>query len=539
MPLDKLAGKLVIPSRDQRIALYKRAISARVPIGNTPPDMRPGSKVDLDARATSDVAGSIDANSITIAKGVRRSTATGQDLYDWATILGTTAPLPAVGGSGAAINQGGSSSGATIFAGDVLTHLPTGLQFQCTQTGLYLPANPAIAGSGTPIPITGIDTGLQTNLPADSVLTWASPRPGSSLTCNVVIQSNGQGLVGGAPVETDDQVRRRLDYLAANPPASGNDAQYQALLMSATTIPIEQAFTIPDAMGPGTTAVFFTLRPGQPGASRIPTATHLALAAQLLGGQMPATDGIFMCTIVASPVTVVLEILWNNSADSWADTTTFPPYLGPIATNGVVASANAAGSLTALAFRLSSPELTAATAPQVGQNIAFLDLPNLTFRQKKILTVTVISTTTYDITVDTTNGISDTSYTPIAGQACCPWSPSLNDALAPVVSYFDTIGPGEQFATFFDPGLRQKRSPANPQYWPSSITNRLLGGTITNQPPQGAQQTQPPVPTLFSTDSIADVLLEEPTVPYAAPTGTPGVFVYLLTLGNLVVFPGG
>jgi uncharacterized phage protein gp47/JayE len=529
MPLDNLAGKLVVPTRQQRKDLYKRAIIARVPIGQTPPDTRLGSQIDLDASACSDVAASIDSNAVIIANGVTRATATGQALYDWATALGTTGPLPAAGAAGAVVFAG-AAAGATIQLGDVITHLPTSLRFQCTATGTYTP--------GQPVPIVGIDTGPSTNLAAGTVLTWQSPRSGCANTALVAIQADGGGLEGGANQETDDQLRARLNLLASTPPASGNDAQYQAVATETAQVAVQQAFTVPCALGPGTTAVMFTLRPGTPGANRIPTAEQLAIVAQNLGGPMPATDGIFMCTLVASPVTVVLKVVWAPSADGWSDATTWPPYLSTVSLgDGVAASANAASVLSATAFRLSAPGLTSSTAPQIGQSVGFFDLPNLTFRRKKILTVTVIDGQDYDITVDTTNGVSDTSYTPTLFQACCPWSDSLNSIIPAVVAYFDTLGPGEQFSSFFDPGLRRKRSPANPQYWPSTITNRLLGGALTTQPPQGPQQTQAPVPTLFSTTTLADVELIEPTVPFVTPVGTPGVSSYLLSIGTLLAFP--
>jgi uncharacterized phage protein gp47/JayE len=538
MPLQNLPGKLVIPTRAQRVALYKRAILARVPAANTPPDMRPGGKIDLDARACADVAGSIDANSVTIANGVTRATATGQALYDWATRLGTTAPLPAHGASGACGNPAGASSGTTIFAGDVATHLPTGLRFQCTKTGTYLPGTSANPSSGTPIPMQGIDTGPQTDLPSGSVLNWQSPRPGSSATTVVLIQADGSGLSDGSNQETDDEVRARLDLIAANPPASGNDADYQTTITNSELLGIQQAFTVAAALGPGTSSVMFTLRPGTPGANRIPNAEQLADASVLLGGTMPGSDGIFMCTLVASPTTIVLKIKWSDGADGWTDAITWPPYFSTISLgDGVVAEADASSVLSATQFRLSGPGLTSTTAPQVGQSIAFFDLANLAFRQKKLLTVTAIDGQDYDVTIDTTNGVSDTSYTPSLFQSCGPWSDSLDSIIPAIIAYFDTLGPGEQFANFFDPGLRQKRSPASPQYWPSVITNRILGGAITQQPPQGAQQTQPPVPTVYSTQTVGDAELIEPTAPHATPTGTPGVSSYLLTLGDLIVFP--
>jgi hypothetical protein len=255
---------------------------------------------------------------------------------------------------------------------------------------------------------------------------------------------------------------------------------------------------------------------------------------------MPGSDGIFMCAIVPSPITVVLKAIWATSAFGWADSQTFPLYHP--SPNLVSAAPDSTGTLTALQFRVTSSAMT--EVPQVGQSIGFFDQGGLLFRRKKLLSVFQVSTTAYDVTVDTSNGASDTSYTPVNGQACCPWSDSLNTVIPPVVSYFDTLGPGEQFANFFDPGLRQKRSPPSPSFFPNVITNRMLGGASVPVVAQGVQQNQPPVNTLFTTTSLFDVQIVEPTpssLPLQTPVGVPGVSSYMFAIGatgsQLVVFP--
>ncbi len=524
MPLDPLPGKLVLPARNAERDRWLRDFSLRSPDS----DVSEGTLPWFEASAYADATAVHRANAVTIANGVSRATAVGQDLDDWAVRLGTQR-LPAVGAGGfvvASVTGGGS---VPIQTGQILTG-PNSSRFQCTETALY--------SDGASVPVLGITTGPGTNLAAGTVLTWQSPPIGLGETATVLQQADGSGLSGGNGIESDDQLRARLDYIAANPPASGNDAQYQSIVGKTPGLAVQQPFTIPAVKGPGTKGVTFTLRPSQPGANRIPTSAQLSLCAAYLAGLMPADDSIFMCTLVASPLIVTLKVLWAQGASGWADATTFPLYHAYNSTPGdrlVAASANASGTLSPTAFRLSSASMT--EVPQVGQNIAFLDLPNLTFRRKKIGAVTQINSTTYDITVDTSSGVSDTSYTPSNGQVCSPWSDSLNALLTPVLAYFDTLGPGEQFASFFDPGLRQKRSPASPAYWPNIVTNRLLGGAAVPQPPQGPQQNQPPVATLFSTPALYDVELVEPAPPYSTPVGSPGVSSYLLTLGGLAVFP--
>lgn len=522
MPLDALPGKLVVPSRDALRQKYPQWVLIRNPVADT----RPGSQVDLDSRVWADAASSILSTAVLISNSVSRATATGTRLDDWAARLGTQRLGP-VGAAGA-VSTSTSTSGATIFSGDLLTHIPTGLRFQVTNTGLYT--------SASAIPINGVDTGPSTNLPAGTILTWASPRPGvtsSNGAATILAQADGSGLSGGVSAEDDNSLRARLDYIASNPPASGNDAQYQQALLSTPGVAVQQGFTYPAVLGPGTIAVTFTLRPAQPGANRIPNATQLALAAAYLGGVFPAGDSIMMCALVSVPVTVVLKVLWAVGAAGWADGTTFPNYHA--SPNLVSAAPNAGAVLSPTAFRVTSSAMT--EVPTVGQSIGFFDLTNLVFRRKKLATVTTISPSAYDVTVDTTTGVSDTGYTPINGQACCPWSDSLNSLITPVLSYFATLGPGEQYASFFDPGMRQKRTPVNPQFWPSTITNRLIGGASVPVPAQGPQQNQPPVPTLLTTSTIQDVVLQEPAIPFSCPVGIPGVSSNLFTLGSsFVVF---
>jgi len=522
MPLDTLPALLVVASRDSLKAKWLTWVKVRNPAA----DGRPGTQVDQDGSVWADAGSLLISKAVILSNGISPSTAAGSLLDSWMTRRGTR--RQGAVGAGGAVSVQTSSNGTTLKAGDILTHIPSGQQYQVLTGGIYT--------NGQAVPVVGLSTGPQTDQPAGTVLTWLSPRQGvTSSNAVVVAQANGSGLDGGTGPETDDAGQARLQLLANNPAASGNDGELQQFLSQLNDIAVEQGFTYPGIMGPGTTGITFTLRPGVPGASRIPTPTQLALALSELAGSFPGDDGIYMCAIVANPVTVVLKVTWAQAAYAWADATTFPLYHP--SPNLVSAAANAGGVLSPTAFRVTSTSMS--EVPQVGQSIAFFDLANLVFRRKKILTVTVISATACDLTVDLASGVSDGSYTPISGQPCCPWSDSLNSVVTPLVTYFSKLGPGEQVASFFDPGLRQRRSPTSPQVWPNQITNRLLGGAPVPVPAAGPQQNQPPVPTLFSTATLYDVELIEPaTLPYATPTGTPGVSSYLNTIGPaLVVFP--
>lgn len=531
MPLDLLPSKLVVETRQQLHDMFLLWMAVR----NPATDSRPGGAPDLDASVWADAATLILNKAIIISGNVSRSTAVGPVLDIWAQLLGTQRN-GAVGAGGSVVSTGFSSNGAQLRSGDLLTYAPSNLTyFVSGVTGTYL--------NGQPIGISGKDTGPQTDLPPGAVLTWKTSRPGVNLpTVTVLPQADGSGLSGGAGPELDTDLQQRLQFIASNPPASGNDSDYQSTITQSTGIGIQQPFTICGVQGSGTMGVMFTLRPGTPGANRIPSPSQMQQVLSWLGGEMPGSDGIYMCQLIPFKITVVLKAIWSLGSPGWADSTLFPLYHAPPApdtpnTNLVAAAKPASGSITPTTFRLQSPAMT--EVPQVGQSVAFLDLPNQVFRRKKILSVTTISATQYDVVVDTSSGVSDTSYSPLIGQPCCPWSDSLQDTIAPVLAYFDKLGPSEQFSAgdLFDPGRRRRRSPANPQFWPNLITNRLLGGSAVPQAPQGPQQNQPPVPTLFNTASLADVELIEPAPPFSAPIGVPGVFSNLPVLGSLIAFP--
>jgi hypothetical protein len=535
MPLNGPAGKLVVSTRTQEVARYVRDYGIRNPGARTDA----GSFPYIDAQVYADVTTLHRSNSVTTANGISRANMTGDQLDAEATRLGTFR-LPPVGGGGFIV-IGTSSAGATIVTGDLLSG-PSNTRYQALQTGVF--------GNGALIALIGVSVGPSTNLDAGTVLRWTSPRLGLNPTATVAIQANGAGLTGGNNLETDDQLRARLDYIAANPSASGNDAHYQSVLMQTPGVAVQQAFTVPCYAGPGTIAWSITIRPPQPGASRIPNSAQLALAAAYLQGtssvpgaslgSMPVDDSAAGCTIVASPVTLGLQVVWAPTAAGWADASPFPTFQGADGGGNFNWEVSSGTSpITPTSFSIQSVETSVTPAvPPAGASIALFDLTELAFHRKVILSAVSDGSGGFTITVDQSSGLSDTSYVPVVGQKLSPWSDSLDGVVPAVTPYFDTLGPGEQFASFPDPGQRQRRSPASPQYWPSAITTKLLGGAVTPQPPQGPQQNQPAVLTLLSLPSLADVLIVEPSpLPSPAPVGTPGVSFQLQTLGDIVLYP--
>lgn len=498
MPIDTLPNALILPGHDDVRNQYLRDVRIRTPSAVTVE----GTKDYADASVFADQTAAIYYDAKVIADFVAATNKTGSAL-DQELINAGTYRFQAAGGTGAVLITA-SSGGGIIFAGDEIKDNKTGLRFQCIATGLYL--------SGAQVPVTGVDVGPSTNLPSLSAMQWTTPRPGISPNATVVQQADLSGLSGGRLLETDDQANLRLRTLRTNPPSGGNDAHYQALTTTTPLTSIQQCFTYNCPIGSGSIFVTYTLRPATPGGNRIPNALQNAQVRAWLRGQFPGDDQIFMGAMVSVPVVLAFKTTWAVGATGWADASPWPPYVANDMLSVFVTG------LSATTFRIGNAG-GSVVAPQVGQVLAFYDQTGATFRRKKILTVNVVvAGAVWDLTVDTTNSASDITYTPLIGQAVCPWSDSLVGFVAPLTSYFDNFGPGEQITPLPDPGLRMARNPPNPVSYPSSITNRI---------------TTP----LFALPTVSDVVMVSPSVPYACPVGAPGAFVNLLTLGSIVVFP--
>lgn len=498
MPIDNLPGALIIPQRDEIRDDYLRDVRIRTPGAVT----LEGTLEFADASVFADTQVAVYYDAKTIGDYVANVNKTGAAL-DAELKLAGTKRLGDAGGSGFVL-IGASGGGGTIFAEDEIKDAKSGLRFKCTVTGLYT--------DGQYVPITGVDTGPSTNLDALSTMKWSFPRPGISPTATVVQQSDGSGLTGGRNAETDAQANDRLAALRASPPASGNDADYQKATQETPGITIQQAFTYPCIRGPGTMGVTFTLRPGTPGANRIPNATQLATVLAWLIGKFPADDGILVCSLLGFSVNIVYKVSWSGSAVSWADAAPWPPY---IPSDMVIVDNSVAP--TATTFRLVTG--TSTVNPTVGSTIAFYDQKAGVFRRKRILTVTTLAANhTWDIVCDIVNNASDTTYTPFTGQAPGPWSDSLQVLVPDTTAYFDTLGPGEQLSVIPDPNLRARRTPRSPSVYANKVTNRI---------------TSP----LFKLAAVNDIELAFPTVPFSTPVGYAGVVSYLLQLGSMTVFP--
>lgn len=503
MPLDVLPDELAVFTRDEWIAKYKRSYRLRDPGA----DMRDGTQPSNDAAAIGDQLQILSQNARQIAQSIPLSTCTLPQLEQRAEELGIPGQCPSIGSSGyVAIN---APTGTTIFSGDELTEdSGSGLKFQCIVTSTY--------STTTPVPVAAIDVGPATSLDAGTAMQWSSPRPGCAPLCTVLEQADGAGLSGGRDEESRDEFAQRISDALANPAAAGNDATYQRLVESSKAhgVSVEKCFTTPCCIGPGTTGVTFTMKPARLGSSRIATSVQSGIVRDFTAGQTPADDGYCEVQLVAQPEDIVLDVTWADGATSWVDSVPWPPRYDPAGTPSAVICTAATGP-TGFTLECQTHVYTGVVQPVAGQVIAFLNRTTGKFSRKKIASFTGVGP--WVITADTTNSASDVDYTPVDNQRCCPWSDSLDLLVSPVLKYFGTLGPGEQQSEFFDPGLRQKRNPVSPKYWPNHIGNRIAGDILKEA-------------------FIQDAVIRE-GLGVAAAVGVPGAVAYLIELRYITAFP--
>lgn len=498
MAIDQTPGVVDTPTRSETRDTWTQDFNLRVPAAKT----GPGTWPYVEGSVVADALVPVNAAAITIGRGTNLSTSAGPWLLEIGEADGVE-PRPAVGAIGF-LDIVTSNGGSNIQAGTLVRSKVGQVRFQVSTTGLYF--------TNTPVPVSGIDTGYATNLPAGTPMEFPAPPPGCAQDAVVRAQSDGTGLTGGRPADDDQTYRQLISDARANPPASGNDAAYQQFIRKTPAISIQQVFTYPGIRGPGTIGYCFTLNPSRPGGSRSPNAAQIAATYANIVGQMPADDSVFACDLVNTNVRVCLRMTWSYGAQTWVDNIPWPPY---VAGSPVKVTSPPTPTLTKI--RLSTG--TSTVAPQPGQTVGFYDPQSGTFKRIRIGSVTTISAgLIWDVFPDRSNNASDPTFVPIVNSVASPWGESLNLVAPAVIAYFDTLGPGEQVSPLPDPGLRQRRQPQSPEKWPSTIDERIL------------------VP-VFKVSAVQSPIVLEPTIPTVTPVGVPAVSSNYFVLGDLGIFP--
>lgn len=498
MAIEDLPDGFTTPSRGEIRDRFQRDYLFRrpgAPIGE-------GSEAFVDGSVIADALMPLYANAVTIARGIDLEDMNRAQLQARCRALGIPEELPASGGAGF-VEISASAGGVYIGATRELKDEKRNLRFRCASADTYY--------DGKPVPIIGIDVGPNTNLEAGTRLRWSNPVAGLGMLATVLADADGNGLTGGRNAETDDDIRRRIQAREADPPAGGNVAHVRELVNEAGKalgIAIEEVFVYPAILGPGTYAYTFTLRPGSPGSSRIPSNVQIAAVRAYVTGSLPEDDSVLATEILEEPVALKLGVTWAPNAEGWVDAQPWPKYSDLFEVSAVTDAAT---------FRVHSPMGPSETAPTVGKTFAFFDEVSGTFRRKRILSVTALGGSSYDLVIDTSNNASDVNYQPTVGEQFCPYSPSLDRLVEPLLSAIDKLGPGEQVASPFDEGARQRRHPIDPVRWRSSIIYSDLDAV--DDLPQ-----------------VYDIAWLSPSMPHGPTVGVAGASSNMVTASRVLAF---
>lgn len=499
MPLEDLPDGFTVPTRGEIRDRFQKDYLLRQPGAPT----GEGSQAFIDGSVIADALMPLYANAVSIGRGANLDDMTRAQLKAECVALGIPEELPESAGTGFVIITA-SAGGVFIDTGREIKDENRNLRFHCAVADTYY--------DGKAVPIIGTDTGPATNIPAGTKLKWSSPPAGLGSIATVQADANGDGFTGGRAVETDDGIKQRIKTTRAEPPAGGNVAQIRKLVKDAGAqlgIAVQEVFVYPAITGAGHYAYVFTLRPGSTGTTRCPDAVQIAAVRAFVHRALPEDDGIFAAEVIEEEVTAQLGVRWASTASGWVDAAPWPAFADAY----YVSTATSATS-----FIVTSALGASATVPQVGQTIAFYDRDNGKFARKRILTATVGAPGVYTIEVDTTNNASDVNYAPAVNEQLCPYSPSLDLLIEPLLAECDTLGPGEQVDTLFDEGYRQRRIPENPVEWPSELRHVSLD-------------------KVDNLAQIHDVTWLSPSIPYTTSVGVAGASSNLIAITALLAFP--
>lgn len=491
MAIEDLPDGFVTFTRDELVEKYKRDYLLR----NTLADVTSG-QPDLDARLLSDQLLPVYSDARLIVDGINEDAATGDRLDRVGARIGL--PRRGANGSSGFVAVLAAVGGGTIQERDELTNPATKYRYEAAET--------KHCNNGDAIRVRALDVGPNTDVAPGVVLKWSAPRPGIGQHATVTEQSGGRGLSGGAAEETDPRYLSRIRAKKKRPSAGDNDPEIVEVLLDTPGVPIEQVFTYPGLWGPGSHAYTFTVLASRLGATRIPTLAQLQASYAWLVAQMPGDGSYFPIETIQQSLVVRLTLKWSTASPGWADVIPWPT--SAHAVGGV--QINSATSPTAFIIGTSS------VAPTIGATIALWNPANLLFVRKRILTVSGSAPGPYTVTCDTTNGASDATYTPVAGQKISPWSDSLNSVPSALFEYLAKLGPSELFEFGTDApedGRRRHRVPRPPKEFPIATSSRLTVG-------------------MSGLNEVFDVT----AVAGASETVAPGIPPKLLELSDLAIY---
>lgn len=278
------------PTLSELITRVKNAITSRLSF-----DQLRRSDAEVYAKVLAGASHELHGHLQFISEQVIYDTAAAEYLDRWASIWLTVPRKAAAAATGNMTLTG--SSGVVVPAGTAVINTD-GIEYT-TDVEVTL-----AAGEATAV-ITAVNGGADSNLVAASALSLVTPLDGLNSTATVATG----GIVGGADIEPDDSLRRRLITRIQQPPHGGADYDY---VNWALEVPgVTRAWVSPQELGAGTVTVRFVR---DDDASLIPDAGEVTTVQDYIDARRPVTADV---TVVA-PVAVPLDFTIDVSPDTTA-----------------------------------------------------------------------------------------------------------------------------------------------------------------------------------------------------------------------------
>lgn len=370
------------------------------------------------------------------ADQVRVDRATTEWLTNYHGVLWGEEYLSPTGGSGtvdAPADPGSIFVGSTTVPDPTATYGtdPAGLRYQVLTTVVT-------PGSGVAeLTLVAIDTGTQTNIDEDTVITWAENEPlGAEPTATVT-----SNFTGGTNAETDGEFASRLASRIRNKPSSGNRAHFRSWGRESSNA-VEDAFIYPCAFHAGSVLVAITQkRAGTTGPSgRVANLATLTAATAYLtppgSSVVPAHVHVVVTTINEEPADAEIQISMPvGTTSGWADPTPWPGY-----TDGAGTVASVTNLTTQQNFRIHSDTAlpTGVTAPRM----MIWNEADSRWEELDVDEVTSFGGGEYTVTL-----ASPVGFVIAVGDYVSPFTERATLIAETIESYFDGLGPGEVVAS--------------------------------------------------------------------------------------------
>lgn len=209
---------------------------------------------------------------------------------------------------GIARNAGTRASGNITVTGDDSASMPAGTIWRRADGAQYETTTTVTpAPGGTSVAVEAVDVGEDSNAEEAEELTIESPIAGIVSAAPV----EAGGLTGGADLEADDSLRRRVSLRLQSPPQGGTAADYEQWALAANPL-VTRAFVAPAAPEPGSVTIYVLTDDGVGGIEA--AAGTISDAQDYIDARKPVTATAYVVT----PTPVAVDITLSISPDTAA-----------------------------------------------------------------------------------------------------------------------------------------------------------------------------------------------------------------------------